>query len=52
LKPYFQAGDGILAARIFALVELDVLEGGNLMNVRQSDVCLRNQALRGGAGTT
>jgi hypothetical protein len=52
MEPYFQAGDGILAARIIALVELAGLEGrGNLMNIGQSEVRLRNQALRGGAGT-
>jgi hypothetical protein len=51
MEPYFQAGDGILAARIIALVELGVLEGhGNLMNIQQSRVRLRNQALSG-AGT-
>jgi hypothetical protein len=50
-EPYFQAGDAILAARIIALVELGVLEGrGDLMNVRQSEVRLRDQA-DGGAGT-
>jgi Protein of unknown function/Domain of unknown function (DUF1835) len=50
-EPYFQAGDMILAARIVALVELGVLEGrGNLMNIRQSEVRLCNQALGGGAG--
>jgi hypothetical protein len=49
---YGQAGDAILAARIIALVELGVLEGrGNLMNIRQSEVRLRNQALMGGADT-
>jgi hypothetical protein len=32
--------------------ELGVLEGrGNLMNIRQSEVRLRDQALTGGAGT-
>ena len=42
-EPYFQAGDMILAARIIALVELGVLEGrGNLMNIRESEVRLRN----------
>src|SRR5262245_2399921 len=52
MEPYFQAGDGILAARVIALVELGVFEGrGNLMNIRQSEVCLRNQATRCGAGT-
>jgi hypothetical protein len=48
MEPYFEAGDGILAARIIALVELGVLEGrGNLMNIRQSEVRLSNQALAG-----
>jgi len=43
IEPYFQAGDGILAARIIALVELGVLERrGNLMNIWQSEVRLRN----------
>jgi hypothetical protein len=47
-EPYYQAGDGILAARIIALVELGVLEGrGSLMDIRQSEVRLRNQALSG-----
>jgi Protein of unknown function len=37
----FQAGDGILSARIIALVELGRLEGrGNLSNIRQSEVRL------------
>ena len=40
-EPYFQAGDGILAARVFALVEAGVLEGrGDLTDIRQSDVRL------------
>jgi Protein of unknown function/Domain of unknown function (DUF1835) len=52
MEPYFQAGDGILAARVVALVECGLLEGrGNLMNIRQSEVRLRNQALGGGADT-
>jgi hypothetical protein len=37
---------GILAARIVALVECGLLEGrGNLMDIRQSEVRLPNQAL-------
>src|SRR5262245_17356021 len=41
MEPYFQAGDGILAARVFALVEAGVLEGrGDLTDIRQSDVRL------------
>jgi hypothetical protein len=52
MEPYFQAGDGFLAARIIALVELGALEGrGNLTNIRQSEVRLRIQALTGGADT-
>jgi uncharacterized protein DUF3658/uncharacterized protein DUF1835 len=44
LEPYFQAGDGILAARVFALVEAGVLEGrGDLTDIRQSEVRLRDQ---------
>jgi hypothetical protein len=44
MEPYFQAGDGILAARVFALVEAGVLEGrGDLTNIRQSEVRLRDQ---------
>jgi hypothetical protein len=49
MEPFIQAGDGILAARIIALVDLGVLEGrGNLMNLQQSKVRLRNQAPSGG----
>jgi hypothetical protein len=45
LEPYFQAGDGILAARIAALVEFGFLEGrGNLHNIRESEVRLAQQA--------
>ena len=52
MEPYYQAGEMILAARIAALVEFGVLEGrGNLMNIRQSEVRLRNQALGDGADT-
>jgi hypothetical protein len=52
MEPYFQAGDGILAARILALVELGVLEGrGDLMNIRKSEVRLRDQAAWDGAGS-
>ena len=41
MEPYFQAGDGILAARVFALVEAGVLEGrGDLTDTRQSEVRL------------
>jgi Protein of unknown function/Domain of unknown function (DUF1835) len=41
MEPYFQAGDLILAARIFALVEAGVLEGrGDLTDIRQSEVRL------------
>jgi hypothetical protein len=44
MEPYFQAGDGILAARVVALVECGLLEArGNLMDIRQSEVRLRNQ---------
>ena len=51
MEPYFQAGDGSLAARVVALVECGLLEGrGNLMNIRPSEVRLPNQALRGGEG--
>jgi hypothetical protein len=51
-EPYFQAGDGILAARVFALVEARVLEGrGDLTNIRQSEVRLANQST-GGDGST
>jgi len=40
-QPYFQAGEGLLAARIIALVESGVLEGrGNLWNIQQSEVRL------------
>jgi hypothetical protein len=50
-EPYFQAGDGILAARVAALVELGVLEArGNPMDIRQSEVRLCYQALSDGAG--
>ena len=39
MEPYFQVGDGILAERIFALVEAGVLEGrGDLMDIRKSEV--------------
>lgn len=45
MEPYFQAGDGILAARIVALVELGMLEGrGCLMDIRQSELRLRHHA--------
>ena len=51
MEPYFQAGDGILANRIVALVEAGLLEGrGNLLNMRDSDVRLANQAHVDGAG--
>jgi hypothetical protein len=44
MEPYFQAGDGILAARVFALVDAGVLEGrGDLTDIRQSEVRLRDQ---------
>ena len=44
MEPYFQSGDGILAARVIALVELGALEGrGNLMDIRQGEVRLANQ---------
>ena len=40
-EPYFQAGDGILAARIPVLVEQGLLEGrGNLLDIRASEVRL------------
>ena len=43
MEPYFQAGEGLLAARVLALIELGVLEGrGNLTNIQQSEVRLRN----------
>ena len=39
--PYFQAGDGVLAARIPVLVEQGLLEGrGNLLDMRASEVRL------------
>jgi hypothetical protein len=51
-EPYFQAGDGILAARIVALVELGMLERrGGPMNIWQSEVRLRNQVPIRIAGT-
>jgi hypothetical protein len=41
MEPYFQAGDGILAARIPALVQLGRLNGrGNLLDMRASEVRL------------
>jgi len=41
MEPYFQAGDGILFARIFALVEAGVLEvRGDLTDIWQSEVRL------------
>jgi hypothetical protein len=44
MEPYFQAGDGILANRVVALVEAGLLEGrGNLLNMRDSEVRLANQ---------
>jgi hypothetical protein len=52
MKPYFQAGDGILADRIIALVELGMLERrGDPMNIWQSEVRLRNQVPTGIADT-
>jgi hypothetical protein len=40
-EPYFQAGDGVLAARILVLVEQGLLEGrGNLLDIRASEVRL------------
>jgi len=52
MEPYYQAGDGLLAARVIALIEAGVLEGrGDLMNIQQSDVRLPNQASRSGEGT-
>jgi hypothetical protein len=40
-QPYFQTGEGLLAARVIALVEGGVLEGrGDLWNIQQSDVRL------------
>jgi hypothetical protein len=40
-EPYFQAGDGVLAARIPVLVEQGLLEGrGNLLDIRASEVRL------------
>jgi hypothetical protein len=40
-EPYFQAGDGVLAARITVLVEQGLLEGrGNLRDIRASEVRL------------
>jgi hypothetical protein len=49
--PYFQAGDGILAARVFALVEAGVLEGrGDLTDIRQSDVRLVDPWQRSASG--
>ena len=52
MEPYFQAGDGILAARVIALVELGALEGrGNPMDIRQSEVRLANRS-SGGDGST
>ena len=44
MEPYFQAGDGILANRVVALVEARLLEArGNLLNMRESEVRLANQ---------
>jgi uncharacterized protein DUF3658/uncharacterized protein DUF1835 len=41
MEPYFQAGDGILSARIPDLVERGLLEGrGNLLDIRGSEVRL------------
>jgi hypothetical protein len=41
MEPYFQAGDGILAERIIALVEAGALEGrGDLTDIRRSEVRL------------
>jgi Protein of unknown function/Domain of unknown function (DUF1835) len=41
MEPYFQAGDGVLAARIPVLVEQGLLEGrGNLLDMRASEVRL------------
>jgi hypothetical protein len=52
MEPYFQAGDWILAARVVGLVESGLLEGrGNLMDIRQSEVRLPNQAQEGDANT-
>jgi hypothetical protein len=39
MEPYFQAGDGILADRVVALVKLGLLGGrGNLHDIRDSEV--------------
>jgi hypothetical protein len=44
MEPYFQVGDGILAARIPVLVEQGLLEGrGNLHDMRASEVRLPNR---------
>jgi hypothetical protein len=44
MGPYFQAGDAVLAARLFALVEAGVLEGrGDLTDIRKSEVRLPGQ---------
>jgi uncharacterized protein DUF3658 len=44
MEPYFQAGDGILANRVVALVEAGLLEErGNLLNMRECEVRLANQ---------
>ena len=52
VPPYFQAGDGILAVRVIALVEAGMLEGrGDLKNMRQSEVRLANQST-GGDGSS
>jgi len=51
MEPYFQAGDRILAARIFALVEAGVLEGrGDLTDIRQSEVRLIDPGQRSTSG--
>jgi uncharacterized protein DUF3658 len=44
MEPFFQAGDGILAARITALVEAGELEGrGDLTDIQQSEVRLKQR---------
>src|SRR5262249_26266458 len=51
MEPYFQAGDGILADRVFALVEAGVLEGrGDLTDIRQSEVRLVDPCQRSTSG--
>jgi len=50
-EPYFQAGDGILADRVFALVEAGMLEElGDLTDIRQSEVRLIDPCQRSTSG--